>query len=161
MRQAFDAAFVVAMRPSARGEEHVLAVRVAGDPYALRIRDVAGLDAGRTVVPLPTQVPALLGLAGVRGTLVPVYSLAELLGYGRGPDERWLVLSRAAAPIALAFDRFEGLQTARTAELIPTAESGGVRQYVNDALRVDATLRWIVDLPAIQQAVARQASSTR
>ena len=52
-------------------------------------------------------MPELLGLAGSRGALVPVYDLGALLGYPRDGSRRWLVTTAGAVVVGLAFDRFE------------------------------------------------------
>ncbi|HET6146218.1 MAG TPA: chemotaxis protein CheW [Polyangia bacterium] len=126
MRAEFDRGF--ALPPPVAGDTHeeFLAIRVAGDPCALRLADLLGVYVDRKVVPLPSSVPTLLGIASFRGALVPVHDLRLLLGYPARADARWLVRVRAAAPIGLAFDALEG-------QFRATAEGGLVRAL--DALR--------------------------
>ena len=81
IRNAFDHSY--AIPPASQvGEqiENLLAVRVAGDPYALRVGEISSLTNSRKTVALPSPVSELLGVAGIRGGFVPVYSLAALLG---------------------------------------------------------------------------------
>ncbi|HXU69702.1 MAG TPA: chemotaxis protein CheW [Polyangia bacterium] len=115
LRHAFDEAFRRAAHELADDRARLLRLRVGGDAYAFRLDEIASFAAARRIVPLASAVPGLLGLAGLRGTLVPVYSLAALLG--RAADDeapRWFVLCGGAEPVALAFARFEGyVETAR------------------------------------------------
>ena len=56
---------------------------------------------------MPTPVTGLLGLAGLRGAMVPVYDLRALLGVNPVDEPRWMVTA-AAATVAFAFDGFDG-----------------------------------------------------
>src|ERR1039458_7695948 len=88
LRQAFDQSFALPPPPASQEVEDLLAIRVAGNPYAIRLRDIAGIVAGRKVVPVPAVRLDLLGLAGIRGGVVPVFGLASILGYGQVPGSR-------------------------------------------------------------------------
>jgi chemotaxis signal transduction protein len=81
LRSAFDEAFSLAPVATPESFEDLLVIRVAGAPYSLRARQITGLVASRRIVPLPSATPQLLGVAGHRGALVLVYSLAALLGH--------------------------------------------------------------------------------
>jgi chemotaxis signal transduction protein len=85
LRQAFDLSFALPPPPASQEVEDLLTIRVAGDPYAIRLGDIAGMVAGRKVVPVPAVTLDLLGLAGIRGGVVPVFGLASILGYGQSP----------------------------------------------------------------------------
>ena len=128
LRQAFDRSFALPP-PAALGEvEDLLTIRVADIPYAIRLLDISGMVAGRRVVPIPAARPNLLGLAGIRGGIVPVFGLASLLGYeeASGPP-RWLVLYGSHDPIALAFSNFEGfLRLPKSSLQVASTASGNL-----------------------------------
>jgi chemotaxis signal transduction protein len=107
LRLAFDRAFAEPFRLDAPATENLLAVRVGAQACALRLSGIAGLFADRKITRVPGSAAALIGLAGFRGALVPVYSLQALLGVGGARPSRWLAIA-AAAPVALAFEAFEG-----------------------------------------------------
>jgi chemotaxis signal transduction protein len=107
MRRTFDAGFAEAPAPRRRGDEGYLAIRVGERPYALRVRDLAGLYAERPIVPVPSAAPALLGVAAFRGVMAPVFDLRVALGQLAGGVPGWLVVVHAPEPVALAFDLFE------------------------------------------------------
>jgi chemotaxis signal transduction protein len=109
LRRAFDLSFAAAPPQASEEVEDVLTVRVAGDPYVIRLAEITALVAARRVVPIPAATRHLLGLAGIRGNVVPVFGLASLLGYGRGPEApRWMILCGEKQPVALAFSELEG-----------------------------------------------------
>lgn len=109
LRQEFDRSFAQSARPQTDKLENLLALRIEGDPYAIRVTDINGLYTDRRIMPLPSPMAELLGVTGFRGQIAPVYDLAALLGYGRTVSARWLVLLRASTgePLCLAFDHFE------------------------------------------------------
>jgi purine-binding chemotaxis protein CheW len=161
LRREFDRSFAVAPITELARFDNMLAVRIGGDAYAIRLTEVGGLYADRRIVPLPTPVPSLLGMAGFRGQLAPVYDLAALLGYtarsGAGIP-RWLVLARGRDVVALAFDAFE-------AQLVVPPErvmTSGVdaRPHLRDAVQADDGLRPIVDLSSVLVDIHKRVETT-
>jgi purine-binding chemotaxis protein CheW len=108
LRQEFDRSFAEAERPERPEQLDFLAVRAGSDPYAVRLSEIQSLHVSRTLVAAPSLLPELLGMAGFRGVLTPVYDLGQLLGYEAEPAAKWLVVARNPAPIAFAFAAFEG-----------------------------------------------------
>jgi chemotaxis signal transduction protein len=136
LRDAFDDGFAQALTETSAAREDYLAIRIADDPHVLRLAEIASLQPLRTVTRLPSPLPALLGIVGFRGTIVPLYDLRRLLGYpARSSGEntpRWVVIT-AAMPLGLAFDAFEGyLRQARTDGA--QAAAGPARAHVQDML---------------------------
>lgn len=144
LRRAFDESF--AAPPSAGKEEaeDLLCFRIRGDGYALRVHEIAGLAPAGRVLPLPSRTPELLGVAGHRGSLVPVYSLAGLLGYGPGRETpRWLALVGDRDPLALALGDLEGFKRIPRGDLhVPGREPGKhVDQFAQSGSIVRAVLK--------------------
>ncbi len=154
LRRAFDRSFAAVERVDSGDGLDVLAVRVASGRYALRVSELAGLFKDRAVTPVPSPDPDLLGLAGLRGTIVPVYDLRSLLGQPRGEPPRWLVLAAGPETLGLAFDGFEGqLRVAREDIAGTDAAEGALGQ----AVRTGAVVRRIVDVFQIVEAMKRRA----
>jgi purine-binding chemotaxis protein CheW len=107
MRTAFDCSFAQAHETCELAQQDFLAIRVAADPYAIRLADIAGLYVDRRITRLPSTDPAFIGIAGLRGALVPVYDLAALLGHPSGESCRWLLLIGGTS-LGLSFEKFEG-----------------------------------------------------
>src|SRR5262245_52379841 len=107
LRRAFDAAFAAPPPAPATPTVDLLAIQVGGSPYAIRLAEVAGLFAGRKVSPLPGAVHGLLGIAGLRGSLLPVYDLGVLLGQAPCTAPRWLAVA-GKKPVAVAFEAVDG-----------------------------------------------------
>jgi purine-binding chemotaxis protein CheW len=166
LRRAFDESFAAPPRAQAEELEDVLALRIRGDAYGLRVREIAGVARADRIQPLPSRVPELLGVAGLRGSLVPVYSLAGLLGYADGHDPlavrrrenpRWLALVGGRDPLALALSEFEGyVRLGRDCFYAPDREPG---KHVDRFARAGETVRAIIQVASIVAALTNQAGN--
>lgn len=151
LRQAFDGAFAEAAAACNARTEDLLAFRVAGEPYALRLAAVAGLSTDRRIAAFPgvPGVPGLLGLAGVRGGLVAVYGLRALLGLPPGPSPRWIARLRCERAVGLAFDELDGYLRLAPGEVAPAAGPAGEGCHVREVARAGDVLRPILDEASI------------
>lgn len=83
--------------------QRVLAVSAGGERLAMPAADVIEVAAAPSTTRLPHAPASLRGLANLRGTVVPVVSLAQLLGETAGPEGR-LVLLGGGKPVGLLVD---------------------------------------------------------
>jgi purine-binding chemotaxis protein CheW len=158
LRDAFDRTFVQAPTPPAPDPERFLCLGVGAGSYVVRLAEVTGVVAGRKVTRLPGAVPELLGIAGLRGTILPVFDLAMLLGLT--PDApRWLITA-SAGPVALAFDRFEGyLEVRGGAQAVGSAPAN--LRHVREVVRVADGPRPLISLASVIDHVRQLASRDR
>lgn len=147
LRDAFDRSFAEARPPEPPPGEDLLAIRIGAEPYALRLSEIAGLFAGRKITALPGGPPALLGIAGFRGSIVPVYDLPTLLGHPR-EEVHWLVMA-AAAPVAFGFAHLDGHVRVELDAILARDDDGGSRRHVRDFARTPGAVRAVVNLPSV------------
>jgi chemotaxis signal transduction protein len=153
LRESFDSAFVDAPANGRAETTGLLAVRIGATPAALRLADISGLFADKVITALPQSPPELLGLAGFRGTVIPVYDLGILLGTAGSARPRWCVVAAGGPPVALAFHQFDGyLQV--PAHAITRAATGDARPERRDVVTVDGQPRSIVEVRALVDAIA-------
>ncbi len=88
--------------PEAGGRTEVLAVEAAGETYGLEIGTVAEILLMRPLTPVPRTPPFVLGIASLRGAVLPVLDLALRLGLPPGPGAR-------SNRIVVVRDRDEGV----------------------------------------------------
>jgi chemotaxis signal transduction protein len=159
LRRAFDRSFADARSVDRPATEDLLAIRVGGDPYALRLSEIAGLVADKRITRVPGPVSALLGLAGLRGAVVSVYDLSALMGYRASVSPRWLALTAGIARIGLAFDQLEGHVRVPLDAL--SAEDGADtrRDLVRGIVRVDNVARRLLHVPSILEDVGRRSGA--
>jgi purine-binding chemotaxis protein CheW len=158
LRKAFDTSFADVPRPEAGQRENLLAIRVGGNPFALRLEELAGLSTGWKIAALPTPVSGLLGIAGFRGALVPVYDLRNLFGYPAQEAPHWLALVGEEALTALAFDGFDGYL-----RVLPetVTRHGGEHSaaLLKGLVQVGDMARPIVHLPSVIDTLKQRAHS--
>ena len=148
LRAAFDRSFALPPEEGSGGSlVDAVDLRAGDDRYLVRMSDFSAMDRVDRVVPLPAQRKEFLGVAGVRGAVVPVYSLAALLGDGGArEDSTWVLLCQTPAHLGLSFNRFEGFRR------IPSSEIGSDRGSGKHALgfaSIDGTALPILDIRSI------------
>lgn len=152
LRSAFDRGFAAPLRVEGAVRHDLIAVRVGAEPCAVRLAEVTGLFADRKVTRVPGSNAALLGIAGFRGALLPVYSLPALLGHPGVSAPRWLLIA-AAAPMAFAFDAFEGHLRVAADAILPQQSPNRVRSYAPEFIRTADAVRPVLHLPSIVAAL--------
>lgn len=157
LREAFDASFASPAMSEPPEHTALLAIRVAGHPYAVRAIDLAGIHLAGKIVPVPSRLPEMMGLVVLGGALVPVYGLAPLLGHGRdSQDSRWLVSCGSGDALALSCEEFEGYLRVPESEVYHADVGASVREYIHGAVRTKAGVRAIVDTALIVRAIERR-----
>lgn len=149
LRHAFDQTFAAAPAGEGAMVESLVAVRVGEDHVALRVAEIAGIEARRLIIPLPVHQPALLGIASIRNRIVPVYSLARLFGYREtGGDRHWLALVDRERTLGFAFSEFEGHLRVPPGDIKSLGEDRDHR-FALQVLKDGENLRAILSMPRI------------
>jgi chemotaxis signal transduction protein len=155
LRLAFDHGFAQPIRIDTAFKEDLLAIRAGGQPHAIRLSEISGLFADKKIVYVPGSGPALLGVAGFRGTILPVYSLESFLGGAGNQTPRWLVVA-AAMPIAFAFETFDRQLRVARDEFMPQASRPDARSYVREFVRTQNFVSPVICLASILDAITTQ-----
>jgi len=161
LRRSFDETFAEPRESPERDEQDFLIIDVAGETFAVRVSELAIVEAHRKIVPVPGDQPNLLGLAGVQGRLVPVYDLAGFLGLGRSEHPDWLAICGQSDRVALAFGKLLAharvrLNALHSPEFSNTNTS---RSNVREAIKLEASTVYILDLVEIVEEIKRQSGA--
>ncbi len=152
-RETFDRSFGEPRRQAADETAlDVLGIRIAGEPFALNLADLAGLTPAMPAAPYPAAAPGLLGLAGHQGQVFPLYDLQALIGRGAAADPRWWAIARAA-PLALAFEGFDGQWRLSPADRLQQNDAAGTGW----AVRCGGALRPLIELDGLIASVSAHA----
>lgn len=151
-RRAFDESFAAPPASRVEGTVAVLSIRIGADRFAMRLGELSGLHLRRKIVPLPSAVPGLIGLAGIRDRVVPVFSLARLLGYAEADAERWVALTGNDEPIALAFAEFDGFYSLAPSAL-HAADAADAREHVKELAQIREVTLPVVSIPFVVRGI--------
>lgn len=154
LREAFDHGFAQERRPDLTVMQSLLAFSLGGEPYAMRLSEIANVVSGRKITPVPDAAAGLLGFAGLRGAIMPVYDLHVLLGRAPCETPRWLALA-AAAPVMLAFQTFDGHLRVTPDAVLPREGGEQADRLVRDVVMVDGAARSIVHLPSLIDVIVK------
>ncbi len=158
LRNDFDSARALPFSTqAAERAEGLLAIRVCGDAYAIKASEISGLARDRRIIAFPSPILEALGMASIRGALVPVYSLAALLGYTADTEQpRWLVLCGAENPVAFAFNDFDGFMQVPSAYFHAAEQKDFARTHVKYVVRAPDMVRAVVSTPLIKETIQRR-----
>ena len=155
LRREFDLAF---SRPAAierEAHEDLIVLSIADARYAVRVGEIAAIVRTPRVACVPSRSTALRGVIALRGELLPVFDLAELVGHRAEPEiGRWSLLAGQGERAALAFhhlDRFE--RVASTALSRPEAKSAG-SGFSEDVVRLGRDVLPIINLSQVLVSLA-------
>ena len=158
LAEAFDRAFELPERVAEERGGAALAIRVGADAYLLPLGGLSAVSRCTKLVELPGAPPGQIGLTGLRGGLVGVFSLPALLGYDVAPAKiAWLAMTAGPRSYALGFEVLDGQVTLPQANIVAGPADG--RRHVSGLLRLDgeAHARGVLDVPSI---VARLEASS-
>lgn len=157
MRRAFDQSYAVPPAGESASLERMIMIRLGGEPFVMRAGQITGLAKANRIVPLPSRIPEMLGLAGIRGTLVPVFDLAGILQLkSRTSTPSWLALVNCEVCIALGFDEFNGQEELTPASLYAD-ESHIPRRHVQLLARIGSSVQPVIDVPSILEVIRKNA----
>ncbi len=124
-------------------------VTVAGEAHALPVDDVLEVSEMGELTPLPGASPAIVGVRNLRGQVVPVVDLAEVLGLvGAPPPGRLVIVERAERKAGLAVDGVGGV------EELPAASEETDSPHLAGALLSGGALVGVLDVGSVLDTVA-------
>lgn len=152
LRISFDRSFAEPARLDTTAMADLLAFRAGSQACAMYLSEITGLFAERKITRIPSDAPGLLGVAAFRGAIMPVYSLAILLGHSASETPRWLAVAMSA-PIAFAFETFDyHLRVSREA-IVPRETGQRASAFVLEFVRAPDAVRPILHLTTILDAI--------
>lgn len=155
LREEFDAAFSVEVREP---EEQVdlLAIRIGARPFAVRLTEIAAFARMPRIVPAPSVLPEVLGLAAVRGVVLPVYALGAILEIECTNDPEWLIVTGSPA-LALGFEAHDAYARLPAASVARASRTEG---FVSAVATFAGDVRPVLDLGAVHARLAERAKAS-
>ncbi len=119
---------------------------VSGESYGFPVRYVTEVSEAGPVTAVPGAPAHLLGVRNLRGSVVPVASLAALLGLGSGPARRLVVCECGSKRLALTVDDVTDVG------LLADDPTPSDSPLLQATALIDGALVGILDLPALLDA---------
>lgn len=162
LRRSFDRSFATPRCALKKPSSHLLLILVSGRRYALRVVDLLGLYLGRKITPLPATDPALLGIVGIRGQLIPTYSLAALLNCAAGSGEhRSMVLcGESKLTVGLAFDQFIGSTKVSESDLCAASAAERLPVHISQVARTVPEMCYVISTASILKDIGCRADQS-
>lgn len=158
LRSEFDQSFALAPNDDSEPFVSLIAIRIAGESFVLRPEEVSGLTKAKHIVPLPSSISELIGVSGIRGALVPVFSLGKFLGLDCSTERaHWLALASCGQLIGLAFDEFEG-QVEVERKAIYTERDSAEPTSMRLLARVGSSVHPVIQVPQILEGIRKKAA---
>jgi chemotaxis signal transduction protein len=149
LREAFDHAFAAPPSADRVASENILGIRAGGGAYALLLSEISAVDRCGTILRIPSKARGLCGVVGIEGRVVPVFSLALLLGYPSDENVEWLVLCDAKAPVALAFSKLDGYFQVPAASVPSTSATLGSGRHLGGTVRLGDTAATLIHVQTL------------
>jgi CheW-like domain len=145
LRQHFDHAFALPLDAQAAPQVKILAIGVRGQPFSVSLLQLRAVHRCPKITAIPSAVPELIGVAGIRGVLIPVYDLGALIGLPPLAQDH---------SVGLAFDEFQGhsFMTSETYEQATPDATGLLR-----IPEFEAGARPIINISAVVDLIVRRA----
>jgi chemotaxis signal transduction protein len=157
LRRDFDESFARPRSVVESAVQSLIEIRAAGNVFGLRLNEILGIELQRKRTFLPNELSGFEGVVGIRGRVIPVFSLGRLLG----ADERamshepWLIICNSVEPVALSFERLEGCVTAFDSSWVtPSATSSGLQKHIHGLLRLESTILPVLQLSSIWKEIS-------
>jgi chemotaxis signal transduction protein len=159
LRSAFDRTFAEPPPVAESARVRLLAIRIGDHGCAVRLEQVSGLEKSRRLVSLPGTPAAFVGLMGLRGVLLPIFSLARLFGEEPSAAEPWVLVCGERDPIGLAVASFDGHVEVAPADVVPVPAPVSSRRYVNGQVRIRDVETGVVDVASVIEDITRAGAS--
>lgn len=145
LKRIFDQAFALPPETKEENARDMLGITLYGNAYALALSDVAGVYSNKKIARTPSTERGLLGIAGFRGAILPVYDLGVLIGLPPSANPRWVAVIKPG-DIAVAFESFDGHLRVPTADIAANDYKDAGRQYLSHLIGSEDGMRGVVDL---------------
>ena len=131
----------------------VCLVSLCGELFAIDLRNVREVFEVESITPVPKMPPAFVGVANVRGVIVPLVDLRPLLGLPL--DDTVLnyvvVIRHQGQQVGVLVDQMPEIRSVNRDELhaSPATGSRATRPFVSSLLRIENRVSGVVEVPSL------------
>lgn len=159
-----DAMPVAVQRPPepetrTQGEQQVRVclMSLGGELYAIDLNNVSEVFQVESVTRVPGMPSAMMGVANLRGVIVPLLDLRHMLGLtvDGSPLPFAVVIRHGSRQVGVLVDRVPEIRTIRMDQFLPAIKTSGTtsRPFVSAVLRLDERLGGVLEVPIVFEQV--------
>jgi purine-binding chemotaxis protein CheW len=141
-----------AVPESAGSGVRICVISLAGELFAIDLRNVREVFEVDSITPVPAMPSALAGVANLRGVIVPLVDLRPMLHLpATGPVPFAVVIRHGTREIAVLVDRLPELRTVRPEDVLPAPPGGSAapKPFVSSVLRIEDRIGGVVEVPTL------------
>ena len=136
--------------PPGEGSTRVCLISLAGEFFALHLRDVRELFEVESITRVAGMPPALVGVANLRGVIVPVVDLRVMIGLSTsGPKPVFAIVVRhGAQQAAVLAEEVPEIRAVQKEQFLPAPAEGsnGPQPFVTAVLRLGERLGGVIEV---------------
>jgi purine-binding chemotaxis protein CheW len=141
----------------AEAQVRVCLVSLGGELFAIDLHSVSEVFEVGLVTPVPGMPQVLVGVANLRGLVIPLVDLRSLLGLpATGPTLPYAVVVRHGAQLlALLVERVPEIQTIQRDQFLPAVQNaqGNSKSFVTAVLCIEDRMGGVLEIPTVFEQV--------
>jgi purine-binding chemotaxis protein CheW len=131
----------------------VCVVSLSGKLFAIDLRNIREVFVVDLVTPVPGMPPVLVGLANLRGAVVPIVDLRLMLGLpAAGSTLQYaVVIKYGGNHVGVLVDDAPEIRTVEADHVLPAPQNGPMEQrsFVSSVLRMEDRLGGVLEIPML------------
>lgn len=144
-------------QPSAETQIRVCLVSLGGELFAIDLHSVSEVFEVESITPVPGMPQVLVGVANLRGLVIPLVDLRSLLGLPTGgPALPYAVVVRYGTQLlAVLVDRVPEIRTIQRDQFLPAVQNarGNSRPFVTAVLCIEERMGGVLEIRTVFEQV--------
>lgn len=131
----------------------VCLISLGGELYAIELRSVREVFEVEAITPVPGMPPALVGVANLRGVVVPLIDLRVLLGLPvtGSPPSFAVVVRHGTRQVGVLVERVPEIRNLQHDQFLPAVQTARStsRPFVSTVVRIEDRLGGMLEVPMV------------
>lgn len=139
-------------KPSGEGQVRVCLISLGGELFAIDLHSVSEVFEVDAVTPVPGMPAVLVGVANLRGLVIPLVDLRSSLGLAAGTVLPYAVVVRHDEQLlAVLIERVPEIRTIEREQFLPAAQHarGSSRPFVSAVLCIEERMGGVLEIPTV------------
>lgn len=133
----------------------VCLMTMGGELFAVDLRYVREVFELESITPVPGMPPSLVGVANLRGTVVPLADLRPQLGVSAAAQKYAVVIRQGAQQVGILIDEVPEIRTIHAEDILAASAQGVAesRPFLSGLLKVEGRMSGMVEVSRLLASV--------